>query len=90
MDENSTELAYRRGAGIEVALLWHRMTGELTVSVTDTASCDWFEMRVSPDEALIAFYHPYAYAPRQRTALPAETWTAPMAAVSASTAGSTP
>jgi hypothetical protein len=28
-------LAYRRRAGIEVTLLWHRTSGELTVSVTD-------------------------------------------------------
>lgn len=90
MDKNTTELAYRRGADIEVALLWHRTSGELTVSVSDTASCDRFEMRVSPDEALIAFYHPYAYAPRQRTGQPGAPWTTPAAAVSPSTPRSAP
>jgi hypothetical protein len=50
------------GAGIEVALLWHRTNGELTVSVTDAASGASFELPVSPDEALTAFHHPYAYA----------------------------
>ena len=55
-------LAYRRGAGIEVTLLWHRTSGELTVSVTDAASGASFELPVAADEALAAFHHPYAYA----------------------------
>jgi hypothetical protein len=62
MDKNTTELACRRGAGIEVTLLWHRTNGELTVSVTDAASGASFELSVSPDEALTAFHPPYAYA----------------------------
>jgi hypothetical protein len=62
IDQDTAELAYRRGAGIEVALLWHRTTGELTVSVTDAASGASFELPVAPDEALTAFHHPYAYA----------------------------
>ena len=53
-------------AGIEVALLWHRTTGELTVSVTDAASGASFELPVAPDEALTAFHHPYAYAAVRR------------------------
>jgi hypothetical protein len=60
-DKDPAELAYRRGAGIEVTLLWHRASSELTVSVTDTASGASFELPVSADQALIAF-HPYAYA----------------------------
>ena len=62
MDQDTAELAYRRGAGIEVTLLWHRTTGELTVSVTDAASGASFELPVAADEALTAFHHPYAYA----------------------------
>ncbi len=50
------------GAGIEVTLLWHRTSGELTVSVTDAASGASFELPVAADEALAAFHHPYAYA----------------------------
>ena len=69
MDQDTAELAYRRGAGIEVALLWHRMTGELTVSVTDAASGASFELPIAPDEALTAFHHPYAYAAVRRVAL---------------------
>ena len=62
IDMDTAELAYRQGAGIEVTLLWHRATGELTVSVTDAASGAWFEVPVAPDEALTAFRHPFAYA----------------------------
>src|SRR6266446_1834874 len=29
MEKDTAELAYRRGAGIEVTLLWHRTSGEL-------------------------------------------------------------
>jgi hypothetical protein len=61
MDQDTAELACRSGAGIEVTLLWHRASGELTVSVTDTAQGVSFELPVSADEALIAFHHPYAY-----------------------------
>ena len=62
MDQDTAELAYRRGAGIEVTLLWHRTSGELTVSVTDAASGASFELPVAANEALTAFHHPYAYA----------------------------
>ena len=62
MDQDTAELACRRGAGIEVTLLWHRTTGELTVSVTDAASGASFELPVAPGEALSAFLHPYGYA----------------------------
>jgi hypothetical protein len=62
MDKDTAELACRRGAGIEVTLLWQRASGELTVSVTDAASGASFELPVSADEALTAFHHPYAYA----------------------------
>ena len=68
MDQDTAELACRRGAGIEVTLLWHRTTGELTVSVTDAASGASFELPVAADEALTAFHHPYGYAAAQGVA----------------------
>jgi hypothetical protein len=68
MDKNTTDLAYRQGAGIEVTLLWHRRNGELSVSVTDAASGASFELPVAPDEELAAFHHPYAYAAVKKTA----------------------
>jgi hypothetical protein len=68
MDQDTAELAGRQGAGIEVTLRWHRTSGELTVSVTDTASGASFELPVAADEALAAFHHPYAYAAAQGVA----------------------
>ena len=50
------------GTGVEVTLLWHWTTGELTVLVTDAASVASFEVPVAANEALTAFHHPYAYA----------------------------
>ena len=61
-DQDTAELAYRRGAGLEVTLVWHRTTGELTVSVIDAASGARFELPVAADQALTAFHHPYGYA----------------------------
>jgi hypothetical protein len=55
------ELARRNGDGLDVALLWRRSDGKLTVSVTDSKSQDWFELLVTGERALDAFYHPYAY-----------------------------
>jgi len=62
MNKDTAELAYRRGTGVEVTLLWHRTSGDLTVSVTDAASGASFEVPVAASEALSAFNHPYAYA----------------------------
>jgi hypothetical protein len=62
MGKDTRELACRRGAGIEVTLLWHRASGELMVTVSDAASGAAFELPVAADEALTAFHHPYAYA----------------------------
>ena len=64
------ELAYRRSAGIEVALWWDRPTGELTVCVADLRSGDSFEVPAFPDEALAAFHHPYAHAASRGVYLP--------------------
>jgi dihydroflavonol-4-reductase len=62
MDQDTAELACRRGAGLEVTLLWRRTSGELTVLVTDAAQGASFELPVAADEALAAFHHPYGYA----------------------------
>jgi hypothetical protein len=68
LDQDTADLACRRGAGIEVTLLWHRTSGGLTVSVTDAAQGASFELPVAADEALAAFHHPYAYAAAQGVA----------------------
>jgi len=67
-DQDTAELACRRGVGIEVTLLWHRTAGALAVWVTDAASGASFELPVAADEALAAFHHPYAYAAAQEVA----------------------
>jgi hypothetical protein len=56
------ELAHRVNDGVEVVLLWHDTTNELTVSVSDARSDAYFELAVEPARALDAFYHPYSYA----------------------------
>lgn len=61
MNKDTAELAYRQGAGVEVTLLWHRTSGEVTVSVTEASGAS-FEVPVAANEALTAFNHPYAYA----------------------------
>ena len=68
MDQDTAELACRRGAGIEVTLLWHRTSGALTVWVTGAASGASFELPVAADEALSALHHPYGYAAAQEVA----------------------
>jgi len=56
------ELAYRENDGVAVALLWHRRTNALSVSVVDRRTEDAFELSVAPEDALDVFDHPYAYA----------------------------
>ena len=56
------ELAARESDGINVVLLWHPDENALTVAVEDARAGDRFQMRVAPDRALDAFYHPFAYA----------------------------
>jgi hypothetical protein len=56
------ELAARESDGINVVLLWHASSDAVTVSVEDVRVGEWFQLAVSPDRALDAFYHPFAYA----------------------------
>ena len=56
------ELAARESDGIHVALLWHPGENALTVSVEDERAGDRFQLAVTPERALDAFYHPFAYA----------------------------
>jgi hypothetical protein len=56
------ELAARESDGINVLLLWHPRENALTVSVEDARIGDCFQLSVTPDRALDAFYHPFAYA----------------------------
>jgi hypothetical protein len=56
------ELDYREADGIEVSLLWNRVVNSLSVFVVDARTNECFELEVSPEKALEAFHHPYAYA----------------------------
>jgi hypothetical protein len=57
-----TELHHRSADGIEVSLLWSRVTNALTVAVEDSRSGVSFEVQAPADKALDVFEHPYAYA----------------------------
>jgi hypothetical protein len=56
------ELAQRDSDGISVTLVWHSVTGRLTVSVSDWRSGDAFDIDADAQNALDVFRHPYAYA----------------------------
>ncbi len=56
------ELAHRESDGIEVSLLWSRADNRLTIAVADGRTGDAFELTAHPENALDAFYHPFAYA----------------------------
>lgn len=56
------ELAHRSGHGLEVSLLWSRSANRVNVAVADAQEDTRFELAVANDDALIAFYHPFAYA----------------------------
>jgi hypothetical protein len=56
------ELAARDNDGIHVVLLWHPRENALTVSVEDARAGQRFQLAITPDRALDAFYHPFAYA----------------------------
>jgi hypothetical protein len=60
--EQTRELDYRAGDGLEVKLLWSPRSNRLSVTVFDSKTGDDFELEVSSSEALDAFHHPYAYA----------------------------
>jgi hypothetical protein len=58
------ELDHRSSDGIEVRLLWNSLTDLVSVVVADEGTGEFFEFDVDPEDALIAFEHPYAYASR--------------------------
>jgi hypothetical protein len=62
MDFTLTELDHRSADGIEVSLLWSRLTNRLMVAVADSRSGESFEVDASAEKALDVFRHPFAYA----------------------------
>jgi hypothetical protein len=59
-----TELARRSSNGIDVALLWSRLTNRLFVAVADDRTGYRFTIDAPADRALDVFNHPFAYATR--------------------------
>jgi hypothetical protein len=65
---SARELAHRRIGTAEVLLLWRPEIDRVAIYLYDSATDDGFHVEVAPGDALDAFYHPYAYAPRHETA----------------------
>jgi hypothetical protein len=61
------ELDHRVNDGLDVKLLWNSLTDHVSVAVEDKRTGEFFELDVDPDDALLAFYHPYAYVSRDWT-----------------------
>lgn len=60
--KRTRELDFRVNDGLEVRLLWHPETNEITVKVYDAKTGDDFDLDVDATDAMDAFHHPYAYA----------------------------
>jgi len=60
------ELAERLSGADEILLLWHPGTEQIELSVLDRATGAGFRMGLAPEDALDAFYHPFAYAATRR------------------------
>ena len=61
-NRNDIELATRTSCGVEVRLLWRRDDDVCTVTVADGQTGEEFELQVTRERALDAYYHPFAYA----------------------------
>jgi hypothetical protein len=59
------ELAHRTGDGIDVRLLWHARTNQVSIAVLDERSGELLAFEIDPAEALTAFAHPFVFAPTQ-------------------------
>ena len=65
---SDVELAHRTSDGIDVSLLWNRLTNRVRVRVFDGRSDEAFELEVDGRSALDAYRHPFAYAAAEQTA----------------------
>jgi hypothetical protein len=63
MSASTRELAQRRSGTVEVLLLWHPRKDRVELALRDLSTGDCLHILVAPDNAMDAFYHPYAYAP---------------------------
>jgi hypothetical protein len=58
------ELASRVSAGIEVTLYWSAHDNSTSIEVWDPASAETLVFGVPREQALEAFYHPFAHLPQ--------------------------
>jgi hypothetical protein len=61
------ELASRENDGLAIGLHWSETSRRVKVDVIDDHLEQSFEFDVDPGDALSAFYHPFAYAPDDRS-----------------------
>ena len=66
-NRTTRELDHRVNNGLDVKLLWDPLTNRVSVAVEDEQTGEFFELNVDPEDALVAFYHPYAYPSRDWT-----------------------
>jgi hypothetical protein len=59
------ELARRRGGGFDVTLRWDPHTDSVSVAVEDDQTGEAIEFDVPRKNAIDAFTHPFAYAPKR-------------------------
>ncbi len=64
LDPAIRELNRRVNNGIDVRLLWNPRTNVVSIAVLDEGTGEYFELDVDPEDAQVAFDHPYAYANR--------------------------
>ena len=57
------ELAHRVTGGIEVTLYWNALDGTTAVEVWQPATDELLFFEVAREQALDAFYHPFAHLP---------------------------
>jgi hypothetical protein len=67
VEASTRELAQRRSGTVEILLLWHAEIDRVEISLHDSSTGAGFYVDVPPGNALDAFYHPYAYAPRHES-----------------------
>lgn len=57
------ELAHRASGGLEVTLFWNASDDSTSVEVWQQASGEALAFAVAAEQALDAFYHPFAHLP---------------------------
>lgn len=64
------ELDRRNNDGIDVRILWDSGTDQVSIAVADGRAGESFAFEITPGDAIDAFHHPYAYAPRREPVAP--------------------